>query len=185
MDRSRHLDLALDVEQALLAGVRGRGHAHRKPELVVAQVDDSQPVDLPDALAAHRQQALAVGDRLLQPLLGVVVAVDARLDRRVHVLRVDERRAARSGDLGALRHQRLAAREDRALARLVLGLAMHLLDQRGHRSRREVRQPDRRQAWATKTAVARRVASVAAKLSAKSTLQRKRRANSGSASCTT
>ena len=44
--------------------------------------------------------------------------------------------------------------------------------------------PSLRQVWATNSALAARVSSLAGKLSAKSTLTMKWRANSGSASCT-
>jgi hypothetical protein len=54
MDRAGELDLALDVDHALVARKGARRHAHRKSEAGVAQVDLRQGVDLahPGCLAA-------------------------------------------------------------------------------------------------------------------------------------
>ena len=51
VDRAGHLHLALDVEQAVLAGVGARRDAHRKAETVIAQIDLGQAVELADLLA--------------------------------------------------------------------------------------------------------------------------------------
>ena len=55
VDRAGHLDLALDVEQALLAGVGRGGHPDRKTEGMVAQVQHRQAVHLTGLFASHRQ----------------------------------------------------------------------------------------------------------------------------------
>jgi hypothetical protein len=132
MDRAGELDLALDVDHALVACKGARRHAHRKSEAGVAQVDLRQGVDLAHPAALQRDQPVALGHRFAQPLGHGIVARGARGQRGLHLGHTDQPRMAQGGALG---DQRLGAREDGTLAGLVVGFAVRLLHQTRHRSR--------------------------------------------------
>ena len=99
-----------------------------------------RPLSLAHLFAAHIDQHVALGDFLAQALLGVIVPGGVRRKRRLDIRPRHQARPARTADRGAFHHQRLGAAENRALARLVGGLAMRFLEQARHCRRRKMRQ---------------------------------------------
>ncbi|MNV51171.1 hypothetical protein D3C71_1432100 [compost metagenome] len=132
VDGAGHIDLALDVEQALLPGKGARGDAHRKAEAVVAQVDLRHGVDLAGDGACQRDQALALGDGVVQFFFRLVVALGAGGQGGLHIGGLHQRAAARLAQGGAFNGQRFGVRKACALAALVVGLAVGLLQHQGH-----------------------------------------------------
>ena len=140
VDGAGHLDLALDVEQPLVAGVGACAHPHRQAKAPVAQVDLRQAVDLADFAALARNEPLAVGNGFAQALFGVVVAQAARGQGGVHVGGFHAAGGAGAAQCGAFGHQRFGACKDGALAGLVVHLAVRVFQQAGHGRCRQRRQ---------------------------------------------
>ena len=84
-------------------------------------------------LAPHIQQALTIGDGLLQTLFGVTQPVDARLACRVHILRLHRLRGTPKGQISAFHHQGFRQGKDCTLAALVLRLTVGFFNQGRYR----------------------------------------------------
>ena len=140
MHRTGQIHLAVDAQQALLARAGPRGHPHRKTEAVVPQHHHAQAVDAGLHAAAQGQHALALHQGVEQALLGLVVALGARLAGSQHVPALHQVGLPCTGLRGALHHQRFRRRKHRALAELILGQPVAVLDQQRNRLRREMRQ---------------------------------------------
>ena len=141
VDGARHLDLALDVEQALVARERARCHPHGHAKGVVAQVHHRQTVDLRDQLAADHQQALAVGNRLLNALLRTGQALLSSGLGGLHIGRLHTRSAPAVCHSMAFDHQGFGLAKQGALARLVARQAVAVFHNARHRRRRKMQQP--------------------------------------------
>src|SRR5581483_11397334 len=88
VDRAGELDLALDALDAVVADRGAGAHPHGPAEGVVAEIDDREAVDAPDAAAVGLDHERAALDHLLQPLLEEIGAVVALPDRDPDVVAV-------------------------------------------------------------------------------------------------
>ncbi len=134
VDRARQLDLPLDGEHAAPPDRHARRDAGRLAERVVADVEDREPVRLPDPLAGDVDHDRAVGDQLLDPLLEQARAVLALGDRALHVHRPHDVAARLAGEEARLGSD--VGDVDQPRRELALALA-----QRARRARRAARPP--------------------------------------------
>ena len=142
VDGAGHGDFAFDVDQAFVAGVAARAHAHGHAKAPVTQVDLAQAVELANGRAVQGDELLAFGDGLAHAQFRIVVALGACAQRRVHVAGLDGAAAATAApERRAFAHQGFGAGEEGALARLVVDLAVRVLQDACHRGGAAVRQP--------------------------------------------
>ena len=134
MNRARHFHFTFNVEQTFVAGKSPRSHTHRKPEAIVPQVNLCQPVELPYFFARKCNQPLAIGDGLLQLLLGVVMPHGLGAQCGLDIQCLYQGCPATAAQGGTFQNQCLGLRENRALAGLIVCLPVGVFQQPCHAS---------------------------------------------------
>jgi len=85
MDRAAELNLPFDIDHVALAELHAGGDSRGLPEREAAQLEDRQPVDLPDLRALGVDQDRTAFYRVLGAFADPVGAADLRVDRLLDV----------------------------------------------------------------------------------------------------
>jgi len=100
MDAAAQPGLALDIDDSAAPLEGLRGDARGSAELVVAKLDDREPIDLADYCAGRVHHDGAIDNGLAHALLVLAGAVDAFADGLLHVGPCDQRMTGADGPEG-------------------------------------------------------------------------------------